>query len=59
METKNYFVVTRDKRRVSGTNHTERSRAVTESKYWQRLVERWHCPTKVTIVETTDPRSIR
>ena len=54
-----YFVVTRDKRRVSGNSHTDRSRAVAESKYWQRIVERWQCPTKVAIVATKDPRSLR
>lgn len=38
MESKFVYVVTRDGRRVSHSNHEQREDAVKESKYWTKLI---------------------
>jgi hypothetical protein len=52
MEDNFVYVVTRDGRRVSHTNHVERSSAVEESRYWTKLIHNDIGGRKV------DPKSI-
>ena len=56
---KTWFVVTRDKRRVSRHNHDSREDAIEESKYWTNLVHNYDPKSVIRIVETDKPNRIR
>lgn len=65
MEDKFVYVVTRDGRRVSHTNHDEKPPAVEESRYWTKLIHNVIGGTKVDphsiikIVRTNKPNRIK
>jgi hypothetical protein len=53
------YVVTRDGRRVSHTNHQTRESAIEESKYWTRVIHRADPRSMIRIVHTDKPRKIK
>lgn len=53
------YVVTRDQRRVSSTNHRTHESASSEAQLWLRVKANWDPSTKVEIRKTDDPQSIR
>ena len=59
------YVVTRDGRRVSYTNHPTKESAIEESAYWTRVIHRdlggWKADPKsiIRIVHTNKPKKIK
>lgn len=53
------YVVTRDKRRVSGANHRTHESAAAEAELWLRVKANWDPSTKVEVLKTDDPQAIR
>lgn len=59
-EKSNYvYVVARDKRRVSHNNHPTHTAACEEAELWQRVKANWDPSTKVEILKTDEPHTIR
>ena len=50
-----YFVVLRDNRRVSDSNHTTTDSATVEMKYWEGIIERNPDGTRMSIIECDNP----
>ena len=53
------YVVTRDGRRVSFTNHVERKDAIEEAKYWTSLIHKWDPWSIIRIEKTDKPKRIK
>ncbi len=54
-----WFVVTRDKRRVSRDNHETKDSAMKEAIYWTNIIHKWDPRSIIKIVETDKPNRIR
>ena len=54
-----HYVVTRDSRRVSSTNHIDRKCAAEEEKYWRNIVYQWDPGSIIRIRKTTTPYRIK
>ena len=47
-----WFVVTRDRRRVSKKNYDTRDEAYPEASYWTKIIHKWDPKSLIRIVET-------
>lgn len=58
-EAPTYFVVLRNDRRVSDTNHFNKTDAMAEENYWRGLLSKWNDSSKTSIVECKNPGYVK